>query len=92
MCSILLCSPGSSRPLAPGISARQSHDYERHGVSISTCYRRHRHQEFLRFLNEPDGNLPVGLDVHIVMDHSGHARFHQSAQYAKAKSRCPVVR
>ena len=48
-------------PLAPGVPARQSHDYERHGVTslfaamasgvtISTCYRRHRHQEFLRFL------------------------------------------
>lgn len=43
-------------PLAPGVPARQSHDYERHGVTslfaaldvasgvtISNCYRRHRH-------------------------------------------------
>jgi transposase len=71
-------------PLAPGVPARQSHDYERHGVTslfaamdvasgvtISTCYRRHRHQEFLRFLNEIEENLPAGLDVHLVMDNYG---------------------
>lgn len=71
-------------PLAPGVPARQSHDYERHGVTslfaamdvasgvtISTCYRRHRHQEFLRFLNQIDEQLPTGMDVHLVMDNYG---------------------
>ena len=71
-------------PLAPGIPARQSHDYERHGVTslfaamdvasgvtISNWYRRHRHQEFLRFLNDIDANLPAGFDVHLVMDNYG---------------------
>ncbi len=71
-------------PIAPGVPARESHDYERHGVTslfaamdvasgvtISTCYRRHRHQEFLRFLNQIDDNLPAGLDVHLVMDNYG---------------------
>jgi hypothetical protein len=50
-------------PLAPDVPSRQSHDFECQevtslvaamdvfsGVTISTCYRRHRHQEFLRFL------------------------------------------
>jgi transposase len=71
-------------PLGPGIPARQSHDYQRHGVTslfaamdvasgvtISNCYRRHRHQEFLRFLNEIEENLPAKLDVHLVMDNYG---------------------
>jgi len=71
-------------PLAPGVPARQSHDYERHGVTslfaamdvasgvtIGSCYRRHRHQEFLRFLNDIDANLPGALDVHLVMDNYG---------------------
>jgi transposase len=71
-------------PLAPGVPARQSHDYERHGVTslfaamdvasgvtISTCYRRHRHQEFLRFLNQIEDSLPAGMDVHLVMDNYG---------------------
>ena len=71
-------------PLAPGVPARHSHDYERHrvtslfaaldvasGVTISNCYRRHRHQEFLRFLNDIDSSLPAGFDVHLVMDTYG---------------------
>ena len=71
-------------PIAPGVPARQSHDYERHGVTslfaaldvasgvtISNCYRRHRHQEFLRFLGDVDASLPSGLDVHLVMDNYG---------------------
>ena len=71
-------------PLAPGVPARQSHDSERHGVTslfaaldvasgvtISSCYRRHRHQEFLRFLNDIDANRPGGVDVHRVMDNYG---------------------
>jgi transposase len=71
-------------PLAPGVPTRQSHDYERHGVTslfaamdvasgitIGSCYRRHRHQEFLRFLNDIELNLPAGFDVHLIMDNYG---------------------
>ena len=71
-------------PLAPGVPARQSHDYRRHGVTslftaldvasgiaISNCYRRHRHQEFVRFMNEIDANVPKGFDIHLVMDNYG---------------------
>jgi transposase len=71
-------------PLGPGVPARQSHDYERHGVTslfaaldvasgvtISNCYRRHRHQEFLRFLNDVDASLPAGFDIHLIMDNYG---------------------
>jgi transposase len=71
-------------PLAPGVPARQSHDYERHGVTslfaaldvasgvtISSCYRRQRHQEFLKFLNDIDANVPGGFEVHLVMDNYG---------------------
>lgn len=71
-------------PLAPGVPERQTHDYERHGVTslfaamdvasgvtISTCYRRHRHQEFLNFLKEIDANLPAEGEVHLVMDNYG---------------------
>jgi len=35
------------------------------------CYRRHRHQEFLRFLDEIEVNLPVGFEMHLVMDNYG---------------------
>lgn len=71
-------------PLAPGVPARQSHDYERHGVTslfaaldvatgaaISKGHRRHRHQEFLKFLRETDAAIPAGPEVHLVMDNYG---------------------
>jgi transposase len=71
-------------PLGPGVPARRSHDYERHGVTslftalnvktgetISACHRRHRHQEFLKFLAKIDSTLPGSTEVHIVMDNYG---------------------
>lgn len=71
-------------PLAPGVPARQSYDYERHGttslfaaldvasgITISNCYRRHRHQEFLRFLRQIEKCVPEDLEVHIVLDNYG---------------------
>ena len=42
--------------------------------NVSTCYRGHRHQEFLRFLQQIEDNLPTGLDVHLVMDNYGATR------------------
>lgn len=85
--------------LAPGVPARQSHDYQRHGVTsllaamdaasgvtISTCYRRHRHHEFLRFLNEVEGNLPAGMDVHLVMDNYGTHKVVKGSRTAGAAS------
>jgi transposase len=71
-------------PLAPGVPERQSHDYERHGVTslfaalnvatgetISSCHRRHRHQEFLKFLKQIDAAVPADQPVHLVMDNYG---------------------
>jgi transposase len=58
-----------------------THDYFRHGITtlfaalnvlegsiISHCKPRHRHQEFLGFLNHLDRNVPADLDVHLVAD------------------------
>src|ERR671921_997327 len=71
-------------PLAPGVPARQSHAYERHGVTslfaamnvatgetISACHRRHRHQEFLKFLTRIDASVPADGEIHLVMDNYG---------------------
>src|SRR6201987_4349024 len=71
-------------PLAPGVPARQSHDYERHGVpslfaalnvatgeALGNCHRRHRHQEFLKFLARIDAAVPADIEVHLVMDNYG---------------------
>jgi hypothetical protein len=68
-------------PMMPGMPQRRDHDYARHGVTslfaafdiadgtvISSPHRRHRHQEFLKFLRKIDKNMPSGLDVHLVCD------------------------
>jgi transposase len=68
-------------PMMPGIPERRTPSYVRHGTTslfaaldvatgavIGKCYKRHRATEFLDFLKQIDGNVPDGLDVHIVMD------------------------
>jgi transposase len=71
-------------PLRPGVPERQTHDYIRHGTTslfaalevatgkvIGKCQRRHRSQEFLKFLREVDCQLPTPAAVHMVMDNYG---------------------
>jgi len=68
-------------PLRPGIPARQSHDYKRHGTTtlfaalslldgkiIGQCLPRHRSAEFVRFLKKIDQNTPGELDLHLIVD------------------------
>jgi transposase len=72
-------------PMRPGQPERRTHDYVRHGTTslfaaleVATgkvhgdCHRRHRHQEFLKFMQEID-RLPrePGLQIHLVMDNYG---------------------
>ena len=70
-------------PMRPGQAERRTHDYVRHGTTslfaaldvatgevIGRCYRRHRAEEFRRFLNELDKRVPEELDVHVVMDNA----------------------
>jgi transposase len=73
-------------PMAPGRTERATHDYTRHGTTslfaaldvatgqvIGKCHRRHRHQEFIRFLDHVDAVLPKGpgVSVHVVLDNYG---------------------
>ena len=72
-------------PMRPGTPERRTHDYHRHGtrslfagllvktgVVIGECHRRHRHQEFLKFLNTIEevvrATEPAGTAVHLVLD------------------------
>jgi transposase len=73
-----------TRPCLPILSAtpaRMTHDYVRHcttslfaaydvggGSVIAQSYRRHRHQEFLRFLKLIDAAVPKDLNLHRVLD------------------------
>ena len=60
-----------------------THDYIRHGTTtlfaaldvstgkvLTSCKRRHRHQEYLQFLKHIDRNVPENLDIHLVVDTS----------------------
>ena len=71
-------------PLRPGLAARRTHDYKRHGtttlfaaleiatgkITADACYPRHRHQEFLRFLKKVAAAHPA-VDLHVVLDNYG---------------------
>jgi transposase len=70
-----------SLPLFPGRCGTLTHDYTRHGTTtlfaaleladgrlIGTCMARHRHQEWLKFLQLIDAETPADLDLHIIVD------------------------
>jgi transposase len=40
------------------------------GAVIGQCMPRHRAQEFRKFLDEVERNVPAGLDIHVVMDNA----------------------
>jgi len=68
-------------PVLPGVPERRSHDYKRNGTTslfaaldmatgkvIGSLHRRHRSVEFKKFLIRVDGEVPEGLDVHLICD------------------------
>jgi transposase len=89
-------------PLKRGRCGTHTRDYKRNGTTtlfaalsmldgkvIGDCMPRHRHQEFIRFLKRIDGDIPTGLDLHLIVDNYGthkhprviawlrrHPRFH----------------
>ena len=38
------------------------------GKVIGRCMQRHRHQEFIRFLNAIEADIPAGKGVHVILD------------------------
>lgn len=73
-----------SLPLTKGRAGTMTHDYKRNGTTtlfaaldilkgevIGHCMKRHRHQEFLKFLRIIDRNVPKGIDVHCIVDNYG---------------------
>jgi transposase len=68
-------------PMKKGRAGTITHDYKRHGTTtlfaaldilegkvIGQCMKRHRHQEFIRFLNVIDARAPAKLAVHAIVD------------------------
>jgi hypothetical protein len=70
-----------SLPIKPGRCQTMTHDYKRHGTTIlfaalsvldrrviGRCMQRHRHLEFIRFLNDVERQVPAGKLIHAVLD------------------------
>jgi transposase len=71
-------------PLRPGLPARQTHDYIRHGTTtlcaalnvlegtvMGSCLPRQRHIEFLAFLERIERATPRRRDIHMILDNYG---------------------
>lgn len=71
-------------PMRPGQIERRTHDDVRHGTTslfaaleiktgkgIGECHRRHRTQEFKKFLETIDRAVPADLDIHRILDNYG---------------------
>jgi transposase len=89
-------------PLKKGRAGTMTHDYERNGTTtlfaaldtltgklIGTCMKRHRHQEWLKFLKLIDAQTSSQKEIHLIVDNysthkhpavnnwlSRHKRFH----------------
>jgi len=68
-------------PMKPGRAGTMTHDCKRHGTTtlfaalnildgtvIGRNMQRHRHQEFIRFLNTIEEQVPAGKVIHAVVD------------------------
>ena len=68
-------------PMKKGRAGTMTHDYKRHGTTtlfaaldvldgrvIGQCMQKHRHQEFIRFLNRINLEVAHDLDVHLIAD------------------------
>ena len=71
-------------PMKKGRAGTMTHDYKRHGTTtlfaaldvlegkvIGRCMQRHRHQEFICFLNAVEAEVPAGKVVHVILDNYG---------------------
>ena len=74
-------------PLKKGRCGTMTHDYKRNGTTtlfaaldvlkgkvIGDCHKRHRHQEFLKFLRRIDREFPGNTPLHLVIDNYGTHR------------------
>ena len=90
-------------PLRPGLPERQTHDYERRGTTtlfaalnvlegtvIGECQPRHRHQEFLNFLNRIDQSVDAELAIHLVLDNYGTHKHPEVKKWLAARPRYHV--
>ena len=84
-------------PLKRGRCGTMTHDYIRNGTTtlfaaldvaagrvIGRCMQRHRHQEFIRFLNTIEREVPAGKLIHVILDKLRRPQASQGNRVARA--------
>ena len=87
-------------PLKKGRCGTMTHDYKRHGTTtlfaaidmvqgkvIGTCQPKHRHQEWLKFLQLIDAQTDPALDLHIIADNYATHKHPKVKAWLKKHSR-----
>src|SRR5258708_12881740 len=87
-------------PLKKGRCGTMTHDYKRNGTTtlfaalevaqgkvIGQCYARHRHQEFLNFLQRSDAEFGGEVKLHVVMDNYGTHKHPRVQRWLKRQER-----
>ena len=86
-------------PLRPGVPERQTHDYERHGVTnlyaalnvlsgkvIGSCTERHRQQEYIEFLQLVDQSTPKKKVLHLIVDNASSHNIQVVQEYLEQRA------
>jgi transposase len=90
----------ASLPMVPGRAGTMTHDYKRNGTTtlfaaldvltgsvIGQCLPRHRHVEFIKFLDTIDRQVPNGLHVHLILDNYGTHKHAEVDRWLKRHKR-----
>ena len=87
-------------PIKKGRCGTMTHDYKRHGTTtlfaaldvatgavIGESYRRHRHQEVLRFLKKVDKTVPKEQELHIILDNYATHKHEEVLRWIEGRKR-----
>jgi len=92
-----------SLPIVKGRCGTMTHDYKRNGTTtlfaaielgqgevIATCMKRHRHQEWIKFLKMIDEQTPPDLDLHLIVDNYATHKHEKVKRWLKRHPRFHV--
>jgi transposase len=90
-------------PLKKGRCGTMTHDYKRNGTTtlfaalnvlegtiIGTCMKRHRHQEYLKFLRRIKKEVPKGVKIHLAVDNYSTHKHEKVKEWLKKNRRFHV--
>ena len=87
-------------PMKPGRRGTMTHDHKRHGTTslfvamdtasgavIGETYRRHRHQELLKFFRKAAKEVPKDQEIHIILDNYATHKHQKVRDWAERTGR-----